>query len=314
MDAPEVVVGELLGAGHLEARDRAALRVEGLHHLLDRAVLAGARRCPGGRPGPPLRLGPQPVLQVAQPIELLRGPVAAGRLLVAEVAPGSSLARWTRSPGSTRSRERSISHRRIVARRVPCVDLERPTSKESIAMMLATASRPCPTASSRQRRAGCRTRPLGARIADRVTAVPRQLAVPRHPDDPRRDLDRAGTSSCSSTSTRTRSSSSTSRSPRQAAYAAPLILLAGNRAEMRDRMTLEHAAGAGRRRGTSRTSDLLTRQSARSSSGSRPSSTPSSRWSSRSRPPSSGCDGNGSTPARGERDTIVDTHSPRLCR
>jgi uncharacterized membrane protein len=29
----------------------------------------------------------------------------------------------------------------------------------------------------------------------------------------------------------------------QAAYAAPLILLAGNRASIRDRMTLEHAAG-----------------------------------------------------------------------
>jgi uncharacterized membrane protein len=29
----------------------------------------------------------------------------------------------------------------------------------------------------------------------------------------------------------------------QAAYAAPLILLAGNRQELRDRMTLEHAAG-----------------------------------------------------------------------
>ena len=54
----------------------------------------------------------------------------------------------------------------------------------------------------------------------------------------------------------------------QAAYAAPLILLAGNRASKMDRLTLEHAADEDRRRGAARTTSCST-ATPRSSSTSR---------------------------------------------
>ena len=62
-------MGELLGRGDLEARDRAALRVERGHDLADRAVLAGgvdALEDDEHRPPP---LGPQPLLELGQAVE-----------------------------------------------------------------------------------------------------------------------------------------------------------------------------------------------------------------------------------------------------
>lgn len=66
--------------------------------------------------------------------------------------------------------------------------------------------------------------PLGARVADAVTTFI------------------GSWKSCCSISMRSRSSLLNLAFSTQAAYAAPLILLAGNRQSIRDRMTLEHAA------------------------------------------------------------------------
>ena len=41
IDAPKEIVGKLFDAGLLERRHLAALRIEALHHVADRAVLAG---------------------------------------------------------------------------------------------------------------------------------------------------------------------------------------------------------------------------------------------------------------------------------
>ncbi len=84
---PQVVVGQLVAARDLEAGDRAPLRVEGLHHLVDRPVLAGGIDALEDHEHRVLRLGPEPVLQLAEPHELLRGRLGR-RGLVAPVGSG----------------------------------------------------------------------------------------------------------------------------------------------------------------------------------------------------------------------------------
>ena len=71
VDAPQVVVGELLGGRDLEGRDRAALRVERLHDLVDRAVLAGGIDALEDDEDRALRLRPEAVLEVGQAVQLL---------------------------------------------------------------------------------------------------------------------------------------------------------------------------------------------------------------------------------------------------
>ncbi len=83
VDAPQVVVGQLLRRWHLEGRNDAALRVERLHHLLDGAVLAGGIDALQDDQHRSLRLGPEAILQVGQPLELLRGGFLGGSFLPA---------------------------------------------------------------------------------------------------------------------------------------------------------------------------------------------------------------------------------------
>ena len=89
VDAPQVVVGELLGRRDLERGDRAALRVERLHHLVDRAVLAGGIDPLEHDEHRALRLRPQAILEVAQALhcccvsssaEALSWPVGRARI------------------------------------------------------------------------------------------------------------------------------------------------------------------------------------------------------------------------------------------
>ena len=91
VDAPQVVVGELVGARHLEARDRAALRVEGLHDLVDRAVLAGGIDALEDDEDRPLRLGPESILELPESHQLLRGGLGRVRLLVPVARAGIEL-------------------------------------------------------------------------------------------------------------------------------------------------------------------------------------------------------------------------------
>ena len=103
--APQVVVVELLGRGHLEAVHRHALRVDAAHHVADRAVLAGgverlqhdehAPACPGRRGGPGSRsAAATPSSSSSTPCFFLCSPpVKAG---------SKSFASLTLRPGSTR--------------------------------------------------------------------------------------------------------------------------------------------------------------------------------------------------------------------
>ena len=80
MDAPQEVVGELLRRRHLERGDRAALRVERGHHVAQRPVLAGRVDPLEDDEDLVLALGPEPVLEVGQPVEA-RVQLRRGRLL-----------------------------------------------------------------------------------------------------------------------------------------------------------------------------------------------------------------------------------------
>ena len=64
--APEVIVIELLGRGHLEAVNGDALRVHPAHHVADRPVLAGGIQCLQHHQHPPRVLSRQPSLVLGQ--------------------------------------------------------------------------------------------------------------------------------------------------------------------------------------------------------------------------------------------------------
>jgi hypothetical protein len=72
VDAPEVVVGEFLGARHLERRHGTALGVERLHDLVDGPVLARGIDSLEDDEDRALALGPEPVLEVPEAVELFR--------------------------------------------------------------------------------------------------------------------------------------------------------------------------------------------------------------------------------------------------
>ena len=65
-DAPEEIVGQLVDAGLLERGDLAALRIEALHHVADRAVLAGGVHALQHQQQRAAVLGVEPVAQVVQ--------------------------------------------------------------------------------------------------------------------------------------------------------------------------------------------------------------------------------------------------------
>ena len=94
VDAPEVVVGELLGRRDLERGDGTALRVERAHHVAERAVLAGGVDSLEDDEDLMLALGPEPVLEIRQPGEaglellgrgVLRPPVGRRRIDLRQV-------------------------------------------------------------------------------------------------------------------------------------------------------------------------------------------------------------------------------------
>jgi hypothetical protein len=88
VDTPQEVVGQLLGRRLLEAGDRRALWVESGHHAPDRAVLARRVDALQDDQHLVLVLGPQPVLQVGQPLE-----VPGGGGLSVLLAPAVAVAR-----------------------------------------------------------------------------------------------------------------------------------------------------------------------------------------------------------------------------
>ena len=69
MDAPEVVVSELLGRRNLERRHGAALGVERTHDVAERAVLAGGVDSLEDDEHLVLALGPESVLEIGQSLE-----------------------------------------------------------------------------------------------------------------------------------------------------------------------------------------------------------------------------------------------------
>ncbi len=115
MHAPQIVVRELLRTGHLERRDRAALRVEGGHHLLDRAVLAGGIDALEDDEDRTFRLGPEPVLEVGQAVELARGGGLGTGLVPAEGLAEIALGETDSRPGVDAELAAEVAHRRIVA-------------------------------------------------------------------------------------------------------------------------------------------------------------------------------------------------------
>ena len=88
VDPPQEVVAELLRGRDLERRDRAALRVECLHDLGDRAVLACGIDALEHDEDRVLRLRPHPVLEAPQALHLVERRRHRRLLVVAERRAG----------------------------------------------------------------------------------------------------------------------------------------------------------------------------------------------------------------------------------
>ena len=82
-DEGRKAVTELLRRWDLERRDRAALRVERLHHLGDRPVLAGRVDALEDDQDRTLRFRPEPILEGPQSLHLAHGRRDRGRLVAA---------------------------------------------------------------------------------------------------------------------------------------------------------------------------------------------------------------------------------------
>ena len=117
MDPPQVVVGELLGARHLERGHRAALRVERLHDLVDRAVLAGGIDALEHDEHGALGLRPEPVLELGQSLELARRLGLLPPPCPSRASPPRRAARVGAGPGRDAQGGSKIGHEPIVARR-----------------------------------------------------------------------------------------------------------------------------------------------------------------------------------------------------
>ena len=98
MDAPEVVVGELLGRRDLERGDGAALRIERTHDVAERSVFARGVESLEDDEHLVLALGPETVLEIGQPGQaelelvgrgLLRVPVGRRRIHFRELDAGA---------------------------------------------------------------------------------------------------------------------------------------------------------------------------------------------------------------------------------
>ncbi len=88
VDTPQEVVTELLRGRDLERGDRAALRVECLHDLGDRAVLACGIDALEDDKDRVFRLRPHPVLEAPQALHLVERPRHRRLLVVAECRTG----------------------------------------------------------------------------------------------------------------------------------------------------------------------------------------------------------------------------------
>ena len=84
--APEEIMCEFLVARRLERMDLAALRIDGAHHVLDDAVLAGRVHALQHDQHRPAAVRVEPLLQFTQPLDVLRQHRLAALLVMSDAA------------------------------------------------------------------------------------------------------------------------------------------------------------------------------------------------------------------------------------